>query len=138
MPRFCTVLIIALSFAGSIAQTAECATAHPGVAVLKVSRTTKVCTQCKPSLDVALIEVREPSGQVVWSSLAGPERLSLQAGRWEVTYFCPGIADFEGHQEVVLEPGATYAASCGDDASNYPLKLQRATGAPNNSSKRTR
>jgi hypothetical protein len=56
----------------------------------------------------------------------------LQAGHWQITYFCPGIADFEGHQEIAVESGISYTISCGK-LPNDPLQLRRASGAPNHS-----
>jgi len=113
-------------------------TSGSAVAHLVVPRTHKMCPQCKPGLDVALIQVRSPAGEVAWSSRPGqePDRLPLPPGRWQIEYFCAGLLDFDGNQEVSLEPGATYVASCGSP--NYQLELRRTSDAPNNSSKRTR
>jgi hypothetical protein len=139
MPRLYTALIFALLLGSCAMRIAERPTGGSGVATLIVSHTTRVCSQCKLAPDAALIQVRSPSGRIVWSSTPGqePDRLSLQAGRWEIEYFCPSILDFDGHQMVAVESGATYTVSCGV-LPNYPLQLRRAPSAPNTSSKRTR
>jgi hypothetical protein len=134
MTRLCTAFVFIFLLGGCATRATERPVGDAGIATLIVSRTATVCSQCKLAPDAALIELREPSGKLVWSSIPGqePDRLALRAGRWEVTYFCPGIADFEGHQEIVVESGASYIVSCGD-LPNYPLQLRRASGAPNQS-----
>ena len=134
MTRLFISFVFALLLGGYGMCTAEARAAGSDVATLIVSHTTKMCAQCQLGPDAALIQVRTPSGKIVWSSIAGqePERLPLQAGHWQITYFCPGIADFEGHQEIVVEPGISYIVSCGK-LPNYPLKLRRTSGAPNHS-----
>ena len=134
MPRLPIAFVFALLLGGCVMRTVEPHAGGSGVATLIVSHTTTMCAQCKSEPDVALIEVRTPSGNVVWSSIAGqePDRLPLRAGHWQITYFCPGVADFEGHQEIVVESGASYIVSCGE-LPNYPLQLRRTSSAPNHS-----
>jgi len=131
MPRLFIAIVFAFLLSCCVMGTAESRPAGSGVATLIVSHTTNWCSHCKLGPDVALIQVRRTSGQIVWSSIAGqePERLPLQAGHWQITYFCPGIADFEGHQEIVVESGISYIVSCGK-LPNYPLQLRRDSDVP--------
>ena len=93
---------------------------------LIASKGSPACAKCKATPEVVFIEVRGTSGSTEWGSKPGrePERLFLKPGRWRVKYFCSGVLDFEGNQEISLEAHATYAANCFNNV-NYSLVLNR-------------
>jgi hypothetical protein len=117
----------------------ESSVSSPNFATLVVATEPPMCSGCVAGLAVALIQIKYPSGRVAWSSIAGrePGTLSIRAGSWQIEYFCSGVLDFDGHQQVTIESGATYLISCGS-LPNYQLQLHRLLEAPNRSSKRTR
>ena len=133
------VLLLLLGGCAMRPSVVESAVSRPDFATLVVATDPPMCSGCSAGPAVALIQIQYPSGRVAWSSIAGrePGTLSVRAGRWQIEYFCSGVLDFDGHQQVTVESGASYLISCGS-LPNYPLQLHRLLEAPNRSSKRTR
>jgi hypothetical protein len=73
------------------------------------------CSGCKVRLpDVHLVSVSSPDGERIWTArpFEDPGKWHVEAGTWELRYWCAGLADFEGSITVTLVAGRSYRIQC--------------------------